>query len=219
MKKVLLIIIIILSTLILKQHIITSYSKEDNIFTVYIDPGHGGKDGGAISETGLREEDIVLNIALVLREYLENMAIEVLLIRETDEHLGYGTNIKRTDIHKRVELINNSNADLYISIHLNAIQSTVWRGAQTFYKSGERNKTFANLIQSNFINILRNTDRQSMNLTGKYLMDNVTVPGCLVEAGFLSNPEEAELLGTKDYQEKIALILYYSILEYQQIYS
>ena len=104
---------------------------------IYLDPGHGGPDGGATGSNHL-EKDITLEVASRVRDYLQEQGALVIMTRETDTDLapegmkGYSRR-KAEDLRKRVEIINRSEAELYISIHLNAIPSPKWSGAQSFY--------------------------------------------------------------------------------------
>lgn len=186
---------------------------------IYIDPGHGGPDGGAVGKS-LLEKDIALNISLQLRDYLQEQGALVLLTREEDEDLasadtnGYSRR-KAEDIRKRVLLINGSDADLFLSIHLNAIPSSRWRGAQTFFDGKyEENEVVAKFIQAELRTNLENTDRVAKRINGIYLLKHADKPGALVEVGFLSNPAEEELLGTKEYQNKVAISIYKGVLRY-----
>lgn len=183
---------------------------------IYIDPGHGGIDGGAISRDGIYEKTINLSISYYLKQYLENSGFNVKMTRYSDYDLAnYNSkNRKMDDLNKRINLINNDNNLLFISIHCNIYKSSKIKGAQTFYKNTQNNKLLANIIQNKLINILKNTNRQSKIIKNKYLLDNVQTVGCLVEVGFLSNEEELQLLKTKKYQQEIACCIYIGILEY-----
>ncbi|KEZ49443.1 N-acetylmuramoyl-L-alanine amidase CwlD [Metabacillus indicus] len=186
---------------------------------IYIDPGHGGPDGGAVGTEHL-EKDIALAISKQIRDYLQEQGALVLLTRERDTDLadkstkGYSKR-KGEDLRKRLKLINESEADMYLSIHLNAIPSRQWSGAQTFYHSKmEENQVLAKFIQDELRRNLENTDRKAKQMNTIYLMKHIDKPGALVEVGFLSNPDEARLLGTEEYQDKVAASIYNGILRY-----
>jgi N-acetylmuramoyl-L-alanine amidase len=186
---------------------------------IALDAGHGGLDGGAVSASGIVEKEITLAIALLLRDYLQEAGAAVIMTREDDsEHVNPGViGRKRQDLTKRVEIVNNSNADLMISIHLNSIGSSRWRGAQTFYQPNrsEDHARLAKLIQAELIRNLENTNRAAKPLDRNILlMREVNVPAALVEVGFLSNPEEAALLSSPEYQKKVAAAIYRGILRY-----
>lgn len=217
--------ILFLSFIILMILVIASSIKvvaninDDNII-VYIDPGHGGFDGGATSDDqNTIEKDITLKVSEYLKNYLEKTNIKVLMTREKDEALSKN---KRDDILKRVSLINKSNCDLYISIHANAYSSKMVKGAQTFYnKNVLENKYLATAILNQIKLIDSSNKRESKEITGKYLLDNVSKTGCLVEIGFLTNQEELAKLQSDVYLENMALMIYLGILDYleEKIYG
>lgn len=186
---------------------------------IYLDPGHGGPDGGAENGNAV-EKDIVLEVALKLRDYLQAQGALVLMTREEDKDLAdpdiRGLSRRKTaDLKKRLKLINESDADLFISIHLNAIPSSRWRGAQTFYSPHlVENKRAAKFIQEELIASLENTDREAKVIQSVYIIKNANKPGALVEIGFLSNPTERELLMQDDYQEKVSIAIYRGIMRY-----
>jgi len=186
---------------------------------IILDPGHGGPDGGAVGGEVL-EKEIALQTALKLRDYLQQQGAFVILTRENDQDLasentrGYSRR-KAEDLRKRVEFINESEADLFISIHLNAIPSPRWRGAQTFYHGAfKENERVAKFIQAELRRNLENTNRSAKAINGIYLLKYAKRPGALVEIGFLSNPEERQLLAKNDYQTKLAASIYKGILRY-----
>nr|WP_275695602.1 N-acetylmuramoyl-L-alanine amidase CwlD [Fredinandcohnia sp. SECRCQ15] len=186
---------------------------------IIIDPGHGGVDGGA-DNGDIQEKDIALSISLKLRDYLQQQGALVQMIRENDVDLaskgtkGYSRR-KTEDLKKRVQIINDSEADLFISVHLNAIPSPKWRGAQTFYfGSYKENEAVAKYIQDELRNNLGNTTRQAKSINSVYLLKSSKKPGALVEVGFLSNPDEKALLVQDKYQDKLAASIYTGISRY-----
>ncbi|WP_339060605.1 N-acetylmuramoyl-L-alanine amidase CwlD [Tepidibacillus marianensis] len=187
---------------------------------IILDPGHGGLDGGAVSETGLHEKEVALNISNYLQDYLNEAGALVIMTREIDKDLadksskGLGRR-KLEDLQNRVRLTNDSMADFFVSIHLNSIPSDRWRGAQTFYYPvREENEKMAKLIQQEMTKSLANTDRVPLPRSDIMVLKYVDVPSVLVEVGFLSNQEEARLLATKDYQRKVAFSIYQGISKY-----
>ncbi|MEI5909231.1 N-acetylmuramoyl-L-alanine amidase CwlD [Bacillus spongiae] len=186
---------------------------------IYLDAGHGGPDGGA-SDREAVEKEIALEVTLKLREYLQEQGALVLLTREEDTDLaeegtkGYSRR-KTEDLKKRLELINNSEADLFISIHLNAIESSRWSGAQTFYSPRyKENERLAKFIQAEFIRNLENTKREAKVISNVFILKHAKKPGSLVEIGFLSNPEEKQKLMDDEYQESVAASIYEGVLRY-----
>jgi N-acetylmuramoyl-L-alanine amidase len=186
---------------------------------IYIDPGHGGPDGGAGDEKAL-EKDIALNVSLMIRDYLQEQGALVLMTREEDKDLapedmkGYSRR-KVEDLHKRLKLVNESEADMFLSIHLNSIPSPRWSGAQTFYNPKyEENKALSKAIQKELTRNLENTTREAKGLQSVYILKHAKKPGALVEIGFLSNAEERSNLLKEDYQEKVAASIYQGVLNY-----
>lgn len=190
--------------------------------TIVLDAGHGGADGGATFE-GTEEKEIALIIVKMLRAYLEEAGATVYVTREDDADLADDetkgmSKRKSEDIRKRLAFIEEKDADLYLSIHLNALADKRWHGAQTFYNPNkEQNKQIAETIQRAFITHLENTDRQALAIDNIYLIKHAETPGALVEVGFLSNPDERKQLKNKSYQRKIASSIYFGILEYVTI--
>ncbi len=188
---------------------------------IVIDPGHGGVDGGAIGRGGEAvEKEIALEISLKLRDYLQQAGAYVVMTRETDRDLapedlkGYSRR-KTQDLYKRLEIINAPNRDLFVSIHLNAIPSPRWRGAQTFYNpTNEDSRALSRFIQDEFQKNLENTNRLAKKLSSVFLLKEAKIPGAIVEVGFLSNPTEAELLSESEYQNRVAASIYQGILRY-----
>lgn len=224
------IFIIVLTTLTVcfsKEHITEVFNVEEGA-TVVLDPGHGGIDGGAESSSGLAEKDINLYIALELQTLLEKQGVKVIMTRTED--IGLYTDdggsairtLKTQDIHKRKEIIDNSEADLVVSIHLNSFsQDESVKGAQVFYPSEgdvdltSRSKMAAEIIQDE-LNSSVNVDkkRTALSKNDVYILRNVSCPIVIAECGFLSNPDEANMLSTHAYQEEIAKVLKASICKF-----
>lgn len=187
---------------------------------VVLDPGHGGIDGGAVSKTGMLEKDVTLAISEQLRDYLQEAGALVLMTREEDRDLA-GPDTKRVrqrkieDLKRRVDIVNDSDADLFISLHMNAIPSPRWSGAQTFYNRAiPENEVLAKFVQDEVRRNLENTTRQAKPIHNVFLLKHATIPGILIEAGFLSNPGEAALLQTEEYQKKVAASVYQGIMRF-----
>ncbi|EZH64501.1 N-acetylmuramoyl-L-alanine amidase [Bacillaceae bacterium JMAK1] len=188
---------------------------------IILDAGHGGVDGGSVAKSGTLEKDVALDISLKLRDYLQASGALVYMTREGDSDLAQeGTrglsNRKTEDLKKRLEMINTSNADYYISLHLNATPSSKWRGAQTFYnRTFEEGKLMAESVQGEMVRQLENTNRSALPIHNIFLVDRAEIPGVLVEVGFLSNVQEAADLGTEEYQDKVAASIYQGMLRYK----
>lgn len=214
---ILIFIIFILITVILKLKNTKETMNQLNEQYIVIDPGHGGIDGGGMSNTGMYEKDINLKISYYLKCYLENSGYTVLLTRYSDYDLASknSSNRKKEDISKRLDIINNDDVFLYISIHCNIYTNNSIYGAQTFYNDNDiNNKLLAENVQKMLINILKNTTRKAKSIEDKYLIENAKKVGCLVEVGFLSNEQEFNLLKTNQYQDLVAYCIYLGIIEY-----
>lgn len=201
----------------------TAFSKVSkdviNSKAIYLDAGHGGMDGGT-SYNGILEKDVDLDFVFTLKKVLENNGYIVYLTREGDYDLASANskNRKREDIQKRVDLINSSNCFLYLSIHANSYSNNKISGAQVFYNSNNiDNKNLATYIQKSIRNELKNTKREAMPIKDKYLVDNINKVGCLIEIGFLSNPNEASLLTSKSYQLALSGAILLGVLEYEEL--
>lgn len=188
--------------------------------TIAIDAGHGGPDGGAVSRGGLVEKNVTLAISMYLRDYLQQAGALVVMTREDDKDLanpetkGYSRR-KTEDLHSRANLIERNKSDSLISIHLNSINSSRWRGAQTFYHSlHPGSKVLAEMIQSELKLNMENTTRSASAEDTLFLLKTLNIPSVLVEVGFLSNAEEAALLADPQYQQKIAASIYQGILRF-----
>lgn len=183
--------------------------------SIAIDPGHGGYDPGS-SGSGIVEKDLVLEIGLYLSEYLEQGGARTFLTREQDKDFleAIAGPKKRLDFKNRLQLVEREKADLLISIHANYISSPRWHGSQVFFQEDcSEGEKLARSIQHELIRVLKNTDRQAKS--GNYFMlRESSMTAVIVEVGFLSNPTEAALLGTPEYQKKMAWAIYLGILSY-----
>lgn len=189
---------------------------------IIIDAGHGGLDAGASSKSGLFEKDINLEIAKYLESYLTQSGAKVIMTRSEDVslHNDNASSVrekKRSDLLTRKNKVNSSSADLFISIHQNYFDQSQYKGAQVFYNDNNiTSKALARIIQKTIKNNLDNdNNRVPMPIDkSKILFKDLKVPAVLVECGFLSNPEEANLLNTKEYKQKMAFQIYNAIIEF-----
>ena len=194
-----------------------SEGKTQQSFTVILDAGHGGKDGGASSASGIIEKDVVLSVTKKVEDYLKMQGINVILTRDGDYDLASPEAKKRKteDLSKRVHIMNSQENGLVVSIHANAITNSTWTGAQTFYDPKKlENKKLATAIMNSMKTNLATTTREAKSISSLFILKNSEVPSTLVEIGFLSNPEEAEKLNTQAYQQEIAYAIYEGILYY-----
>lgn len=187
---------------------------------IALDAGHGGPDPGAVGSNGLTEKEVTLQIALHLRDYLQQAGAIVVMTREEDEDLASeqtkGFSRRKTeDLINRAKLVKSSDSELLVTIHLNSIPSPRWYGAQSFYKIGSKDsEKLAYFIQDEIIRNLENTYRVAKPIRNIYLLEASEIPAALVEVGFLSNAKEAGLLQSKKYQKQMAASIYNGILRY-----
>ena len=184
---------------------------------IYIDPGHGGLDPGAMYQN-IKEKDINLQISKTLENNLTKLGAIVFLTRYGDYDLSVNNTInrKRSDLSRRGNIINKSDCDLFLSIHLNAEDSGVWRGAQVFYNDGnKKNKQIAEILQSYFKKNLNST-REYKKSNDLYLQKRIEKTGVLIEVGFLSNPSDRYLLKQKSYHNRVSNIISQAIIEFFQ---
>jgi N-acetylmuramoyl-L-alanine amidase len=183
--------------------------------TVIIDAGHGGEDGGAVSDAGVPESGINLQIARALQAVLHFCGQSTVMTRP-DEAAVYSENAstirekKVSDLHNRVSLIESISDGRLISIHQNSIPGhPSVHGAQVFYAAAALSDKMASAIQD-ALNEAINIDkaRQCKQISSDiYLMKNVTCPAVLVECGFMSNRTEATALQEGTYQKKLAVVI------------
>ncbi|MDO4963713.1 MAG: N-acetylmuramoyl-L-alanine amidase CwlD [bacterium] len=182
---------------------------------IYIDAGHGGLDPGS-TYGKIYEKDINLSICKKLQKVLEEEGAIVYMTRYDDYDLSINNTNgrKKRDLNNRVKIINDSNADMYISIHLNSISSSKWSGAQVFYDDVNNNNYSLALIIQNRLKKDLKTNRKVKEIKNMLMNRKITIPGVLVEAGFLSNSNDRYLLKQSDYQYKIASSIRDGIIEY-----
>lgn len=189
---------------------------------IIVDPGHGGVDGGAVTADGIAEKDINLPLALQLRELLVLMGYGVIMTRETDISIHdpeYETirRIKTSDLKNRMKIMEAHPKALFISIHQNKFSVSKYWGTQVFYSPNTPDsKRLADHIQQSVKTMLQPENSRVTKKSGKdiYLMYEAKSTAVLVECGFLSNPKEAALLKTPEYQNQLAFSILCGILEY-----
>lgn len=170
---------------------------------IYLDAGHGGRDSGAISKTFL-EKDMNLLLTQKLEKVLISKGAIIYMTREGDYDLSKSTiNKKRDDLYRRVKMINSSKCDLYISMHLNSSPSTKWNGIQIFYSNVvKENKKIAETITNTMKKNMQNV-REVKKENSYYMYSKLKVPGVLVEAGFISNPNDNYKIRQSNYQDAL----------------
>lgn len=184
---------------------------------IVIDPGHGGSDPGAC-HNGVREKDVTLPISLKLNEALQDKGYNTVMTRYDDTSL---------ELYGRAPIANNVDADLFISIHANSVGngSSEIRGIQVLYHSKDKanvtkEETLA-LAQIMMEEVTRGTGAPNKGLLPRertVVIRDTNMPSILIETGFLTNPEEANLLTTEEYQYLIVESIVRGIERYFEIY-
>lgn len=181
---------------------------------IFVDPGHGGRDPGT-SYGKIEEKDIVLEISKILRDQLATKGAIVYMTRETDTDLSsqWDEAKKRGDLYRRILMYKKYDAELYLSIHINYYSDSSESGAEVLYNPiNSENKIFGEILMNNFKTALGS--RRKLKTTDLYMYKNTTVPGVLIECGFLSNPNERYLLQRESYQKKLSKIITDSVISY-----
>lgn len=185
--------------------------------TIVLDAGHGGRDAGTSNdELGLKESDINLEITMKIKSQLDNLGINTILTRSNKNGLyeANADNYKQNDMKKREEIIKNANPNLVISIHINSYSNSDICGAQAFYLYGNNDsKNLADGIQSQLKKQLINAKEES-NFGDYFMLKCSNTPTTIVECGYLSNLDEAKLLGNSMYQERIAYAITCGVIKY-----
>lgn len=185
--------------------------------TLVLDAGHGGIDGGAISDSGLKESDINLQIALKTEALVRFLGIDTVMTRETDtdnsDNKAYS---EHDNLVQRAKLANSTENAVLISIHQNKFPSAVVSGAEVMYSDNDDSKALGLLTQDNLVALLDSSNRRVARPAPKELLltSSVECPTILVECGFMSNPQEVQKLASNDYQLKLAAILAGSYIQF-----
>lgn len=221
MKKIMKIVAIMMLSFLVLNISFLKVNAEENNKVIVIDPGHGGIDGGAKSENGVIEKDINLSISLKTKDALESKGYKVIMTRSED--VGLYTEGKKVrekkieDLGNRVKIKKENKCDAFISIHQNMFPQKNCKGAQVWSANNEPSQKLGKIIQQKFKEeVDQNNKREAKVAKKEYkiLNDGYEGASVIVECGFLSNPEECELLGKEDYQNKIANTLANAIDEY-----
>lgn len=195
----------------------TSSPKPEH--TIVIDAGHGGRDGGTVGSGGAIESQLNLDYAITLKQMCESFGFGVVMTRENMNGLydENAPNKKRSEMEKRKKIIDESDADIVISLHMNGFPLPSAEGAQVFY--GKGNEAGQALAESVTTSLSRDFESARDYCTvGDYFVLNCTdKAGVLVECGFLSNPSEEKLLQSREYRQKFCYSLLYGIITYFQM--
>lgn len=213
-------------------------SRSDTV--IVIDAGHGGADPGAVAQNGsVVEKEINLAIAAKLQAYLQEGGYTVIMTRTEDQEVsaeagssggantdgeasaGNAANTgsrKQADMRSRKQIMEDSGAQLMISIHQNSFTQTQYHGPQVFFQAqSPEAAALALLVQGNLNQLAASGGaREAKANDSYYVLKNASMPAILVECGFVSNPEEAARLTEEAYQKKIAWGIYCGIEKYLQ---
>lgn len=180
---------------------------------IVIDPGHGGTDPGTVYGD-VYEKNLNLDISKYLKIELEKYGASVILTREADYDLSSPNAVyrKKSDFDNRIKLINESKANLYLSIHLNYLTDSSYYGPQVFYK--EEEKRLATLLQQSLNNATKGDRNIKLIPSETYMYKRLNVRGVLIECGFLSNASERKKLNTPSYQQQLAKAIAEGVIVY-----
>ena len=196
--------------------------QADAVPVIILDAGHGGIDGGCSTANGVPEKGINLNIMLTLHDLLTVSGFDVEATRDADRSIHDSgiegiANQKSSDMDNRLALFNKYDNAICISIHQNQYVNESASGAQMFYSATNAQSEFlAQSIQNSFVSHIQPENEREIKLCGEelFLCHFCKNPTVMVECGFLSNPHEAQLLVTTDYQTQVALTIYAGLMDY-----
>ena len=195
-------------------------AKATQRYTVIIDAGHGGFDGGAVAPDGTLEKDLNLSVALKLDSVLKIMGYDTVLVRDTDvstaDDKGTERSQKVSDIKARLRLTEKYKDALFVSIHMNKYTSPQPHGAQVFYSQVDGSKELAECIQRSITAGVQTDNKRVVKKTTKdiYLLYHAVIPSVIAECGFISNPDDLLKLKSDEYQLKMAVAIAAGINDY-----
>lgn len=188
-----------------------------NGMKIVLDAGHGGKDPGARA-AGIDEDEINLKAALKLKTLLESAGAEVIMIRETDVDLASegAASVKREDLKKRVEIMNQPGVTMFISIHCNISLDRRVHGSEVYYQSqNEASHQLAAAVQGRLKTV---THSKLLPKTGDiYILKQTSTLGILAEIGFLSNSDDLAHLQKDEYLDEIVYAIYQGVDDFVKI--
>ena len=201
-----------------------SVSFNGDTVTYVIDAGHGGEDAGAIADDGTLEKDLNLEIAFLLNDILELNGNSVKMTRRTDTLLydyygdldNYKGQKKVYDLKNRLKITNEFDNSVYVGIHMNKFPSSKYKGLQVYYSpNAKKSADIASTIKDNTRLYLQKDNRREIKKADSsiYILNNAQGPAVLVECGFLSNDDELKDLKSKDYQVRLSLTLFCSLMQ------
>lgn len=176
-------------------------------YKVVIDPGHGGPDPGAVGIGGLRETDVVLDVSLQVAQILQAKGIQVLLTRTSEVDV---------DLPPRVALANNSGADLFLSIHANALSMSRpdVNGVETFYFQGGKSRVLAQAVQEQMLAVSPGSPDRGARPGRFFVIRRTVMPAALAEMGFVTGELDARRLADPAFRRRMAVAIATGLLNY-----
>ena len=200
----------ILEVCITEQGVSTASSRsiiknvDRDYYKVFIDPGHGGYDDGAV-QNGVFEDELNLQISQKIEAKLKTKGVQVQMSRYDDTYLS---------LTERTRMANNWGADIFVSIHQNSATNSSAEGIETYYHSSRQDsKELAVEIQNDLIQSTNVTNR-GVKTANYSVIQTASMPSNLVECGFISNHTEAKNLSSSSYQDKVADGIVNGIMDY-----
>ena len=202
------------------EEIILSLRRDPSIVytdkTIVLDPGHGGKDPGAISPNGTREKDVNLQIGLKTQSLLESLGYDVIMTRRDDTFV---------DLYERANIANRNNADIFVSIHHNSTLNNSIRGLEILYcprgqgtAKLEDQYPLAEEISKSILASTGGSDRGIIQRPGLVVIRETNMAAILVEVGYLSNSADEAQIVNDAYQNKVVEGIIKGIQNYFEIY-
>lgn len=171
---------------------------------IAIDPGHGGSDAGAIGPNGVKEKELTLAVGLELKQMLESEGAKVIMTRISDVDVAYANASAKDELQARADVANNANADVFVSIHMDAFVNTQAKGTSTYYyPKTNGDERIAKFVREGLISQL-GTDDRNTRTCNFYVVKHTTMPATLAEVIFISNPAEEKLLKSAEGTQKAA---------------
>ncbi len=212
----------------------TDYSKkilpasaQSERLVIVIDPGHGGEDGGCVSTEGVLEKDLNLLVSEKVKGILAASGYEILMTRNEDKMVydmygdmeDYTGKKKLFDLKNRIKFTRESNADVFVSIHMNKFPQEKYSGLQVYYSPNNGNsRLLAEAVKRTNAQYLQRENEREIKESGSniFVLNRLEVPAVLIECGFLSNQAEAQLLCEDEYRGKLALVIAASVMGYNE---
>lgn len=186
----------------------TAIAARNNLsgIKIVLDPGHGGRDPGAIGPSGLQEKTVALSVARYLRNYLKHEKAEVIMTRDSDRFIP---------LKRRAQIANKVNANRFISVHLNASLNRSANKTETYFHKRAAAKTAVS-VQKRMYKQIGSTNNGT-HLAGFAVIRHTKMPGILTESSFISNPREEARLKNPSYRRKMAKAIFDGIKDVYEI--